>query len=64
MYNFDPYTVFLAIATNIPQRLTAFVLQGHILHSQTVSDIYNIENFNCLTVYFSIVSLTYYYDFY
>ncbi len=29
--NFDPYNVFLAIATNIPQRLeTAFVLQGHI----------------------------------
>ncbi len=31
MYNFDPYTDFLAIAINIPQRLnTAFVLQGHI----------------------------------
>ncbi len=31
IYNFDPYNVFLAIATNIPQRLnTAFVLQGHI----------------------------------
>ncbi len=30
-YNFDPYNVFLAIVTNIPQRLkTAFVLQGHI----------------------------------
>ncbi len=29
--DFDPYSVFLAIATNIPQRLkTAFVLQGHI----------------------------------
>ncbi len=29
-YNFDPYNVYLAIATNIPQRLkTAFVLQGH-----------------------------------
>ncbi len=28
--NFDPYNVFLAIATNIPQRLkTGFVLQGH-----------------------------------
>ncbi len=27
--NFDPYNVFLAIATNIPQRLmTDFVLQG------------------------------------
>jgi len=32
MYNVDPYNVFLAIATNIPQRLqTAFVLQGHVL---------------------------------
>ncbi len=30
--HFDPYNVFLAIATNIPQRLkTAFVVQGHIL---------------------------------
>ncbi len=30
MDNFDPY-VFLAIATNIPQRLkTGFVVQGHI----------------------------------
>ncbi len=30
MDNFDSYNVFLAIATNIPQRLkTAFVLQGH-----------------------------------
>ncbi len=29
-YNFDPYNVFLAIATNIPQRLkTGFVVQGH-----------------------------------
>ncbi len=29
---FDPYNVFLAIATNIPQRLeTGFVVQGHIL---------------------------------
>ncbi len=30
MDNFDPYNVFLAIATNIPQRLkTGFVVQGH-----------------------------------
>ncbi len=30
IYNFDPYNVFMAIATNIPQRLkTGFVLQGH-----------------------------------
>ncbi len=31
MAHFDPYNVFLAIATNIPQRLkTGFVVQGHI----------------------------------
>ncbi len=31
MYNFDPYNVLLAIATNIPVLLmTAFVLQGHM----------------------------------
>ncbi len=31
MDNFDPYDVFLATATNIPQLLkTGFVLQGHI----------------------------------
>ncbi len=31
MYNFDPYNVLLAIATNIPVLLmTAFMLQGHI----------------------------------
>ncbi len=30
-YIFDSYSVFLAIATNIPQRIkTGFVLQGHI----------------------------------
>ncbi len=30
IYNFDPYNVLLAIATNIPVLLmTAFVLQGH-----------------------------------
>ncbi len=29
--HFDPYNVFLAIATNIPQRFkTDFVVQGHI----------------------------------
>ncbi len=32
MYNFEPYNVLLAIATNIPVLLmTVFVLQGHIL---------------------------------
>ncbi len=30
MYNFDPYNVLLAIATNIPVLLmTGFVVQGH-----------------------------------
>ncbi len=35
MYHFDPYNVFLAIATNIPQRLkTGFVCPGsHLLCS-------------------------------
>ncbi len=31
IYNFDPYNVLLAIATNIPVLLmTSFVVQGHI----------------------------------
>ncbi len=31
--NFEPYSVFLAIAINIPQRLkNGFVLQGHIYY--------------------------------
>ncbi len=31
-YFFDPYNVFLAIATNIPQwHKTGFVFQGHII---------------------------------
>ncbi len=30
LYNFDPYNVFLAIATNMPVLLmTGFVVQGH-----------------------------------
>ncbi len=34
IYNFDPYSVFLAIATNIPQRSkTGFVVQGHICNN-------------------------------
>ncbi len=38
MDNFDPYYVFLAIATNIPVLLmTAFVLQGHIYLTVKVS---------------------------
>ncbi len=32
MYNFEPYNVLLAIATNIPvQLMTASVLQGHTI---------------------------------
>ncbi len=31
MHNFDPYSVCLAIATNIPVlRMTGFIVQGHI----------------------------------
>ncbi len=33
MDNFDPYSVLLAIATNIlVQLMTGFVVQGHILY--------------------------------
>ncbi len=36
--NFDPYNVFLAVPTNIPQRLkTGFVLQGHTWPSSTAA---------------------------
>ncbi len=36
IYHFDPYNVFVAIATNIPQGLkTAFVLQGHTCPRQS-----------------------------
>ncbi len=38
--NFDPYNVFLAIATNIPQRLkTGIVVQSHT-HTHTHTYIY------------------------
>ncbi len=38
MDNFEPYNVFLAIATNIPQRLkTGFVLQCHIYNLKQAS---------------------------
>ncbi len=40
MYNFDPYNVLLAIATNIAVLLmTAFVLQGHLL---TIGERYGV----------------------
>ncbi len=43
IYNFDPYNVFLAIATNIPVLLmTGFVLQGHICTSEPF--IFNSNN--------------------
>ncbi len=40
MYHFDQYSVLLAIAANIPQRLkTGFVLQGHTwLKKNVVND--------------------------
>ncbi len=40
IYNFDPYNVFLSIATNIPQRLkTGFVVQGHIFSWSVLSNL-------------------------
>ncbi len=39
--NFDPYNVFLAIATNVPKRLkTGFVVQGHIFSKYNIVNIY------------------------
>ncbi len=39
IYNFDPYNIFLAIATNIAQWLkTGFVLQGHIYGLKSTSN--------------------------
>ncbi len=41
IYNFDPYNVFLAIATNIPQRLkTSFVVQGHMCQVQVIVQVF------------------------
>ncbi len=46
MYNFDPYNVFLAIATNTPQRvMTASVLQGH--RCQVKSEVKWLEDLCC-----------------
>ncbi len=40
LYNFDPYNVLLAIATNIPVLLmTGFEVQGHIKSSQIIINI-------------------------
>ncbi len=39
MYNFNPYNVFLAISTNIPQRLqTGFVHQGHVFELKVFTE--------------------------
>ncbi len=42
IYNFDPYSVFLAIATNIPVWLkTGFVVvQGHIFIQNLLKNIF------------------------
>ncbi len=43
MYNFDPYNVLLAIATNIPVLLmTAFVLQRHIKNDKDVNCFFSV----------------------
>ncbi len=57
MYNFDPYNVLLAIATNIPVLLmTAFVLQGHILEYYSIY-IYIIDlTLGLIYFYFSLLS--------
>ncbi len=39
MYNFDPYNVLLAIATNIPQRLKTL---GHI-YSINIDTVFNVQ---------------------
>ncbi len=47
--NFDPFNVFLAITTNIPQRLkTGFVLQGHICVSEINKSLMEIHEGNWL----------------
>ncbi len=53
MYNFDPYNVLLAIATNIPQRLmTAFVLQDHIVWTHTQTDDCKSKSYLNMTRYY------------
>ncbi len=45
MYNFDPYNVLLAIATNIPQRLkTGFVLQARVTNVKWSFEIKKLLN--------------------
>ncbi len=56
MYNFDPYNVLLAFATNIPVLLmTAFVLQGpNIISNVIVLVIMQTKSFYLLFVDFWI----------
>ncbi len=64
MDNFDPYNAFFGYCYKYTcATYDCFCAPGSQI-TFTYSDIYNIANLNCLTVYFSIVSLTYYYDFY
>ncbi len=56
-YNFDPYNVLLAIATNIPVLLmTASVLQGHI-HTISYCIVNSARMWLCSG---TIISITYY----
>ncbi len=57
IYIFDPYNVFLAIATNIPQRLkTGFVVQDHKLSLIVISIVLYIHyRLNVCVVRFSNV---------
>ncbi len=53
IYNFDPYNVLLAIATNIPVLLmTAFVLQGHM--NINIFKIYTECMYVCIYIYIYI----------
>ncbi len=46
-YNFDPYNVLLAIATNIPQRLkTGFVLQARVTNVEYSFEIIQKDTLN------------------
>ncbi len=45
MYNFDPYNVFLVIATNIPVRLmTSFVVQGRAWKPKKMQSVHSEQN--------------------
>ncbi len=53
MYNFEPYNVFLAIATNIAVLvMTDFVLQGHIYSFNNLS---NSKRILELTILYTIM---------